>query len=415
MPRTIPIALAQHIQGDSTTLCVLIKITPVQPGYDAFGITTLDTDVTYDDGTGSMLYSAAIGSEPSNLTSSADLTVAGGETKQLMPVFDTPVDEVDLAAGAYDYAQFVAYMVNYKDLTSGNHTILQTGTTGRNTVTDNGLTWTSELRGLTQNLKQSITEKWSLTCRAVFGSTGTSAQSRYPCNFDISTLWSTGTVTAVGTDNTQLFNSNDVGVNYGGAPGLVEWLTGRNAGRSDETESFTQTGTFTGDGTFTGTGVFDSSDAPTVTLTFTGTASFDGTGGGSFSGSGTFTGTGGITGTGTFIGTGSYAGDGTFTGTGEWSGVSSAWGLASGSGTFEGTGTGDPTLANEIGLTFGASYPIQVGDTFRYRDDCPKTPLACKARNNYQNYRGEPSIPVSDNGAMSIGNIGGSVTTTTGD
>ena len=108
---------------------------------------------------------------------------------------------------------------------------------------------------------------------------------------------------------------------------------------------------------------------------------------------------------------------GVFTGTGQWSGSSSIWGLASGSGgTYEGTGTGDDTLANVIGLTFGTSYAIKVGDTFRYRDDCPKTPLACLARNNYQNYRGEPSIPVADNGAIGVGNIGGSITTTvTGD
>jgi len=264
-----------------------------------------------------MLYSAAIGSEPSNLTSSADLTVAGGETRQFTPVFDTPADEGDLAAGAYDYAKFVVYLINYKDLTAGSHTILQTGTTGRNTITDNGMTWTTELRGLTQKLKQSVTEKWSLTCRAVFGSTVSSAQSRYPCNFDISTLWVEGTVLSVGVDTTQLFITDFLEPAYGGAPGAVEWLTGANAGRTDETETYTAL-------------------------------------------------------------------------------------------------VGPPEIGAAIGLTFGAAYPIQVGDTFRFRDDCPKNPLACQARNNYQNYRGEPSIPVSDNGAMSVGNIGGGVNTVTG-
>ncbi len=316
MPRVIPIELQEHIASGSTTTCILVKVTPVQPGYIPFGITTLDTDLTYDDGVGAgpLLYSAAVGSEPSTLTSSADLTVSGGETKQLMPVFDTPVSESDLAAGAYDYAEFVVYVVNYTDLTSGRHIILQTGTLGRNTVTDSGLSWTAELRGLTQPLKQSITEKWSLTCRAVFGSLAPSAKSRFPCMFDVTPLWSPGTVTAVGVDNTQQFVTTGVVAVYGGAPGLVDWLTGANAGRQDEVESFV---------------------------------------------------------------------------------------------TAAGTQT--------IGLTFGSSYPIASGDTFRFRDDCPKTPTACKARNNFQWYRGEPSIPVSDNGALSVGNIGGSVTTTTED
>lgn len=318
MPRTIPIALAEHLQGDATTMCVLVKITPVQPGFEPFGITTLDRDVVYDDGTGPLLYSAAVGSEPSTLTSSADLSVAGGETKQLMPVFDTPIDEADIAAGACDYAKFVAYQVNYNDLTSGHHIVLQTGTTGRNTVTDSGLTWTTEFRGLTQPLKQSITEKWSLTCRAVFGSTTSTAQSRYPCNFDISALWQYGTVTAVGIDTTQTFSTTGLSPTYGGAPGAVEWLTGDNAGRTNESE------------------------------------------------------------------------------------------------TFEAV-VGPGIDRQDIGLTFGSAYPIKVGDTFRFRDDCPKTPLGCKARNNWQNYRGESSIPVSDNGAISIGNIGSGVTTTSGD
>lgn len=419
MPRTIPIILEGHIKSDATTLCLLIKVIPTQPGFDPFGITTLDVDVDYDDGGGVLTYLAAVGSEPSNLSSSADLSVAGGETKQLMPVFDTPASEAEIAAGAYDYAAFVAYAINYENPVSGEHMILQSGTLGRNSVTDDGMTWTAELRGLTQPLKQSITEKWSLTCRAVFGSTGTSAQSRYPCNFDISTLWSNGTVTAVGVDDTQLFHANDVAVQYGGAPGAVEWLTGDNAGRTDESETFTQTGEFGGTGTFAGTGAFNTSEDTAIPVTFTGSGTFSGDEGGIFSGTGTFTDTGGgTTGSGTFSGTGTYTA-GVFTGTGSWNGLltgdDGTLGSALGNGSFDGTGTGDDTLANVIGLTFGAAYAIKVGDTFRYRDDCAKTPLACGARNNYQNYRGEPSIPVADNGAIGVGNIGGSVTTTTGD
>jgi uncharacterized phage protein (TIGR02218 family) len=318
MPRVIPIQIADHIAGGSTTLCRLLKITPVQPGYAPFGLTSLDRDVRYDDGNGLLVYSAPIGTELSTLIAASDMTVAGGETKQLMPVYDTPTAEADIRAGAYDYAEFVLYEVNYNDLTSGRHIVIQTGTTGRNTVTDSGLSWITELRGLTQVLKQSITEKWSLSCRAVFGSMVPTPQSRYPCLFDVTPLWHTDTVTAVGVDTTQEFHAGAFTPTYGGAPGMVEWLTGDNAGRTDETESFN-------------------------------------------------------------------------------------------------TESGPGSVPVIIGLTFGASYPIKVGDTFRFRDDCPKTPTACHARNNYPHYRGEPSIPVSDNGALSVGLIGTAVTTTTGD
>lgn len=321
MPRTIPIALAPQVAiGASSTRCALLKITPVQPGYAPFGVTSLDRDVTYDDGSGDgpILYSASVGNDVSSLTSASDLSVAGGESKHLIPVFDTPLTEAQIHAGACDYAKFIGYEINYKDTTSGHHIVLQSGTLGQNSLTDSGRSWVSELRGLTQSLKQTITEKWSLTCRAVFGSTVSSAQSRYPCNFDLTPLWHSSTVGVVGIDPTYSFSclASDITAVYGGAPGMIEWLTGANAGRSDETESFEV--------------------VPLSSILI-------------------------------------------------------------------------------IGLEFGASYPIQVGDTFRFRDDCPKTPLACQARSNYQNYRGEPSIPVADNGAMAVGNIGGAVTTTTGD
>lgn len=316
MPRVIPIALASHIASRSTTMCALIKITPVQPGFDPFGITTLDVDVLYDDGTGPLLYSAAIGTEPSSMVSSADLGVSGGESRQLMPVFDIPISEQEIVAGACDYAGFVSYLIDFNDLTSGNHIIQQTGTFGANSVTDSGLSWTSELRGLTQALKQSITEKWSISCRAVFGSLVASAQSRYPCLFDVTPLWENGTVVTVGVDNTQMFSTTGLSPAFGGTPGLVEWLTGDNAGRSDEVETFTQL-------------------------------------------------------------------------------------------------VGPGMLPQDIGLTFGSAYPIQIGDTFRFRDDCPKSPAACQDRDNYPNYRGEPSIPVSDNGAMAVGNVGSIVSAST--
>lgn len=59
------------------------------------------------------------------------------------------------------------------------------------------------------------------------------------------------------------------------------------------------------------------------------------------------------------------------------------------------------TLAATVG------YAIQSGDGGRIRPDCPKTPEACKARNNYINYNGEGGtngfgIPVGDAAAISV-------------
>jgi uncharacterized phage protein (TIGR02218 family)/uncharacterized protein (TIGR02217 family) len=303
MPRNVPIPIKASLASAATTLCAIVKIIPRQPGYATYGVTTLDHDIQYDTGDGLLNYSARIGTEPSALVAASDLSVAGGESKQLMPMFDTPVSEADMAAGAYDYARFEAYLIDYKRPEDG-HTLVQTGTLGRNVITDSGLAWTTELRGLTQRLKQSVTEKWSLSCRARFGSQP--GEQKFFCGFNVSPLWQSGTVTAVGTDTTQEFTSSGLAPVYGGVPGMVRWFTGRNAGRTDEAETFV-----------------------------------------------------------------------------------------------------DDAGEQTIGLTFGAMFPIEIGDEFEFRDDCSKTPDACKERNNWPRYRGEPTIPVSDAGVISAGSVGG--------
>lgn len=55
-----------------------------------------------------------------------------------------------------------------------------------------------------------------------------------------------------------------------------------------------------------------------------------------------------------------------------------------------------------IGLTFPTMFPIEAADTFEFRDDCPHTVTACKARGNWANHRGEPNIPVGDAGQASV-------------
>jgi len=305
MPRNIPIQLQEALRQDATTTCTLIRVDPVSPGYPSYGAALLDVPVVYDDGAGVLTYHPIIGAQPSTLISGADLSVAGGAAENLFPEFDFPISEADVVAGAYDYARFTAYLVNYRDLSQG-HVILGRGTLGRFTVTNQGLSFTHELRGLAQNLKQSVTEKWSLGCRATFGSQpigtgGGVIEERFPCRFDAEALWETGSVGNVGSEANQAFVATGLNPPYGGNPGKIRWVTGRNAGRENEVDEFTDLGG-----------------------------------------------------------------------------------------------------AQTIGLTFPTMFPIEIGDTFLFRDDCPKTPEACKERDNWPHYRGEPNIPVGDDGQMSV-------------
>lgn len=66
-----------------------------------------------------------------------------------------------------------------------------------------------------------------------------------------------------------------------------------------------------------------------------------------------------------------------------------------------------------IGLFEAMPFPIEVGDQFRFRADCNKTPDHCKYFGNFLNYKGEPYIPVADGlesqtpGASVFGGISG--------
>lgn len=300
MPRTIPIQLQEALAQDATTLCTLVKVVPKDTSYPSYGAALLDVPVTYDDGDGELVYQAIIGAQPSALVYGADLSVDGGDATNLLPEFDIPVSEADLASGVYDFSQFTMMLVDYKNLSAG-HVLLLKGTLGRITINDDGLSFVHEMRSLTQALKQTITEKWSLGCRATFGSqsgqntNGDAVIERYPCNFPVDTLWESGTVVGVGFETNRQFEPSALSPPYGGVPGMIRWITGANAGRSYEVESFDTDG---------------------------------------------------------------------------------------------------------IGLTFPAMFPIQVGDEFEFRDDCPKTVEACKERNNWPNFRGEPNIPVADAGQI---------------
>ena len=302
MPRTIPVALQEHLDGDATTTCTLLRVDPVMPGIPSYGAALLDQPVTYDDGNGELVYQAIIGAQPSAIIYSSDLSIDGGNATNLLPEFDFPISEADIMAGAYDFAEYTLYLVNYADLSQG-HVLLSRGTLGRFYVNNDGLSFTHEMRSLAQALKQSITEKWSIGCRATFGSQAAADSNtgriveRFPCNYPADDLWEPGTVVAVGLENNQSFTPTALSPPFGGNPGKVRWLTGANAGRENEVDQFDSGG---------------------------------------------------------------------------------------------------------IGLTFPTAYPIQVGDTFLFRDDCPKTPEACKVRDNWENYRGEPNIPVGDAGQIAV-------------
>ena len=253
MSKTIDSVLLAHKALPSTTLCDLLLIGPLEDAsYRAFA--GLDRDVVFTPSVplGSMTFKARIGFDTSALEATNDLGVNNGEASALPPVAGYEVEGITQAqidAGALDKVRFVILRVNYNDLTTGRSEVIAGGTIGEVRLKLGGLT-VLELRSLSQQLKQSIVELDSRDCRATFGSMpigtgGGVVEQLFPCGYDLTAEWVAGTITSVGGESDRQFGDSAL---VGGsftenyfAPGLVEMLTGDNAGQQVEVDTYDYT------------------------------------------------------------------------------------------------------------------------------------------------------------------------------
>lgn len=233
--RTVPPSLQAHLDTRTTTCCFLLKITP-QNG-SSFGVTSLDVDITYDDGSGSLLYAAPIGLNTTAFQAASDLSVDNTEAELLI---STTLTKEDINAGYLDYATFRVYRINWAD-TSQGHYLEQSGTIGV-IRSETDLSGILELRGLAQQLKQNFSDMYSLGCRAIFGSQV--GEEPFPCNYDAESLWQNATVATVdATDPDMVFTVSSMPTPSAGNYDLavIQFLTGTNAGLMVETEEVSGT------------------------------------------------------------------------------------------------------------------------------------------------------------------------------
>lgn len=238
--KTIPISLLDHFNQDATTVCLLTRI-ETKTGR-IIGFTDLDEDIVYDDGDGPVTYSAENGFTPSRLQQSADMAVDNAELSGV--VMQTGITMQEIRAGLFDAARVKIYRVNYMHLSSG-HEIVAYGRSGSTRFSSTG--WVTEFRSLTQLLMQPKSTLYSLDCRARFGSKaiGTGPDSNgdlsfeeaHPCGVDFT--WFNGSVTSVGVAVRTTFTDNGLTqADQFFNPGVVEWMTGNNAGAQMEVDSY---------------------------------------------------------------------------------------------------------------------------------------------------------------------------------
>lgn len=235
MPRNNP--LSSDLAEAGTTTCRLLKITTANSPAQVFGLTTLDRAVTYDDnsGDGPIEYVGTRGFDPSVLRTDLGLAVDNAEARALIS------DEVDgitramIEAGELNDASWVCYLVNFQNLTAGRHVELGSGDVGDVRLVD-GMLYIPELKDIIVRLQQPIGEVFSRRCRATFGLPATEENGQRGCGVDLAPLWTNGTVEAVGSEANSQFEASALASPHS-FPGVVQFLTGDNAGREFSVES----------------------------------------------------------------------------------------------------------------------------------------------------------------------------------
>ena len=228
MPRTIPAALASHIEQGATSLCELIKITPTVGAVIAF--TDHIQNLTVD----GQLYLSRPGMRLSVLKSNVRMEIDNSEGAGFFQAGIITLG--DILRGKFNDAFFERRFCNY-DSPSEGYTF-QSGYIGRVEVWDN--LFKAELRSLLAVISQPVGRIISRRCDV-----RRLGDSR--CKFDMtSTQAGTGvsfrqtlTVTSVVSQIEIIVSGASLGSNGTGYDdwfrgGIVHWLTGNNAGYESE-------------------------------------------------------------------------------------------------------------------------------------------------------------------------------------
>lgn len=147
-----------HIEGEVTTLANCWKLTR-RDGV-MLGFCDHDRDLEID----ALVYPGNSGFTPSAIDSNSSLGVDNLDVEGMLS--SETITEADILAGRYDFAEIEIFLVNYRDLSQGKM-MLRQGWLGE--VAISRQRFTTEVRGLTQRLTQTMGQFYSASCRATLG------------------------------------------------------------------------------------------------------------------------------------------------------------------------------------------------------------------------------------------------------
>jgi len=226
--RSISVDLSNHLAQKNTTLATCWKIT--RRDNTSFYFTDHDKAITYsgDD------YTPLNSGDPTSYKATDNLSVDNMDVQVILNSND--IDETDIRAGKFDYAEIWVFIINYEDTTMGILK-LSYGTLGEVEIEE--YTAKVEVRSLTQMAQQDIGEVISPDCNADLG------DSRCAVGMTSHTF-ELQSVTSV--DDNQIFYAigltahTDDYFSYG----IMTWTSGSNNGIEIEVKDWVQaTGQFT--------------------------------------------------------------------------------------------------------------------------------------------------------------------------
>lgn len=216
MVKTLSSGLQAHLDGRATKMCYCWKVTRNDGLVQGF--TDHDNVLTF----GGVTYEASSGFTATQFAASTGLAVDNLEVEGALS--SDSINEDDLAAGHYDNAKVEVYWVNWSNVAQRH--IVSRGFIGE--VKRAGVMFQAELRGLSNALQQKTGRKYQRYCNAVVGDARcginlANAAYRGSGAVDIASSSRTFTVTGLGGFSDDWFTA-----------GVVNWLTGANAGQSME-------------------------------------------------------------------------------------------------------------------------------------------------------------------------------------
>jgi hypothetical protein len=167
MPKNLTPAMRAHLDGETTRLAAIWRITRKDGAQ--FFFTDHDRDIVFD----GEVYRADAGFERTAIRSDAGFAV---DNLDLVGVFaEGGIVEDEVRAGLFDGAEIAISFVNWEDPDGHGEIRLRRGTLGETRLTPQGY-FTAELRGLSQPLAQNTLQLYGPDCRADLGD----ARCRFP-------------------------------------------------------------------------------------------------------------------------------------------------------------------------------------------------------------------------------------------